>query len=167
MAIEPRMIERPAMIVVGMGVRFVPNHPPESGGNPIPGLWHRFVNRQHEVLNRVKGPSYGLIERLPGDETTTPAKELFYICGVSVSAVDPANSTGGEWLVRHIPAGKYASFTHKGMLDKLHLTLHEIYDVWLPANRSRVRPGAHLELYDHRFRIDSDESEFDTLLPVC
>ena len=154
------------MIVVGLGTKFVPNPAPDALDKPIPALWHRFVNRQHEVPNRLPGPSYGLVERLPGDDQPGPAKprEMSYLSGVPVSSV--AANLGSDWLVRQIPAGRYASFTHRGRLDKLHLTLHDIYDVWLAAHHEMLRPGAHIELYDHRFKIDSEESEFDTLVPV-
>ena len=172
MSIEPRFIDRPAMIVVGMGTRFEPTCDPGRSDNPIPGLWHRFMQVEGTIRNRVKGPTYGVMERVPGDDAPCPPppRELFYIACVPVSEVDPMYEAGGDaenpWLVRHVPAGRYASFTHKGKLDTLNVTLQAIYQVWLPANRSLLRPGPDIELYDHRFSLDSDESEFDTLLPV-
>ena len=49
------------------------------------------------------------------------------------------------------------------MLEK---TMAYIYGQWLPASGRPLRKAPHLELYDSRFDLKSDQSEFDILVPI-
>jgi DNA gyrase inhibitor GyrI len=69
-------------------------------------------------------------------------------------------------LLRTIPAGRYASFVHKGPLDGLEQTMKSIYGGWLPKSGVELRDAPHLERYDHRFVLGSPASELEILLPV-
>ena len=68
---------------------------------------------------------------------------------------------------KNIPAHKYAKFTHKGKLDKLGETYNYIYQNWLPKSEYKHDGKAiELEWYDNRFKVDSDESEFDIYISI-
>jgi AraC family transcriptional regulator len=70
-------------------------------------------------------------------------------------------------VVRHIPAYRYAVFTHKGRLDTLGDTYQYIYQTWLPQSGVTLHPDKFdLELYDDRWISDSEESAFDILVAI-
>jgi len=159
----PTFIELPERKLVGLGARFITiMSPDKTNASVIPNLWHQFVQRQAEITNQVVGASYGLVEMLPASEN--PQKgEMFYIAGMEVPdlSVVPAGM-----LSRTIPAGRYAKFTHKGKLDGLGKTMGYIFGVWMPSGAAQRRSGPEIEVYDKRFIINSDASEFDILIPV-
>jgi AraC family transcriptional regulator len=88
---------------------------------------------------------------------------MYYIAGIEVTEVD---AVPAGMVHRVIPAGRYASFTHKGKLSVLDDTVKFIYGTWVRQSRDLLRDGPNLELYDGRFDPNSDQSEFDILLPA-
>jgi AraC family transcriptional regulator len=72
-----------------------------------------------------------------------------------------------EGMVSRVaPAGKYAKFVHKGKLNTLAHTYGFIHTNWFPSSGKQRRPAPEIEVYDERFKMDSDDSEFDILIPV-
>lgn len=161
---QPKFIEFPQTKVVGLGAKFISIlSPDKTNFNVIPELWHRFVQQLPAIKNRVGQASYGLVEPLPQSEPKSHKAEMFYIAAVPVRDFD---SIPPGMLQRTIPAGRHAVFTHKGKLDNLQQTMDAIYGQWVPESKTQLREAPHLELYDQRFIPDSDDSEFDILLPV-
>lgn len=161
---KPTIQELPETFVIGMGARFISIMSPDADNSKvIPALWHQFVNRIDEIPGRVGHASYGLVGELPPAQRTGAKGELFYVACVTVRA--DAQPPAG--MIRQaIPAGKYAVFTHHGKLDTLGKTMHDIYAVWLPQSGMQRRHAPDIEVYDQRFKLDSDDSEFDICLPV-
>ena len=163
MGLEPKFIEWPEKKVVGMGTNFISILSPDrNNAEKIPALWHAFVNRQNEIQNRTGEASYGLVAMLPA-AAKKHRDELFYFACCEVTAFG-ALPAGMEQ--RTIAAGRYASFTHVGSLGRLGETMRYIYGVWLPQSGIKLREVPHVELYDRRFAINSETSEFDMLLPI-
>jgi len=161
---EPQIIQIPALKVVGLGAQFVSIlSPNKSNMSVIPQLWDQFVKRQDEIKNRIPGPSYGLVEMLPPGATKSDPDELYYIACTGVT--DFSDIPRGM-INRSIPEGKYAKFTHKGMLNTLGETASFIYKQWVPNSKTKLRGGPHIEVYDQRFNPHSNESEFDICLPL-
>jgi AraC family transcriptional regulator len=129
----------------------------------IPQLWHELMQQIDQIKNRPNQHCIGLVEAMPKGEANSRSDELFYIAGAEVKDFEGAPK---EMLQRTIPAGRYARFTHHGKLDRLEQTMNYIYGSWLPESKMPLRNAPHLELYDERFDIGSDQSEFDILLPV-
>ena len=70
-------------------------------------------------------------------------------------------------VIREIPAYKYAVFTHHGKLDTLHDTYKYIYETWFPQSGLELTsPHFDMEVYDNRFKLESDKSEFDIYIAV-
>lgn len=44
--------------------------------------------------------------------------------------------------------------------------MNYIYGAWLPKSGRKLREAPDLELYDHRFNPESENSEFDIYIPV-
>jgi AraC family transcriptional regulator len=161
---QPKFIQLPAMKMIGLGTKFISVlSPDKTNFKAIPKLWDQFVKRSADIKNKIGDASYGLVEQLPEADKKSHPDELLYIAAVEVADVD---SVPAGMLHRVVPAGRYASFTHKGKLDGLEQTMKFIYQSWLPKSETKLRDAPHLELYDHRFNPGSDQSEFDILLPV-
>ena len=165
---QPRFIELPEKKFVGLGAAFISMLSPDRNTTKIiPALWHRFIQRQAEISNRVGQTAYGLVMPLPAHLQRSHQDEMFYVVCTEVTAdVTQGQLLPAGMITSTAPAGRYAVFTHRGKLDGLGKTSQEIYTVWLPANRSMKRPGPDIEWYDQRFDPESDASEFDILLPV-
>ena len=97
-------------------------------------------------------------------ETKSHPNELSYIACAEVS--DTSGQPEGM-VTRTEAPGKFAKFTHKGKLSTLGRTYEYIYTKWLPASGMKHRPSADVEVYDQRFKLDMDDSEFDILIPVA
>ena len=68
---------------------------------------------------------------------------------------------------RVVEAGKWAVFTHKGPVRRLGETMEFIFKTWLPNSGMKMRKGPQMEVYDRRFKMDSEESAMDILIPVA
>ena len=64
-----------------------------------------------------------------------------------------------------IAEGTFAIFIHRGPIEKIGDTVGEIYRTWLPQSGYQ-HGGFDVELYDHRFQIDSDESEMEYWIAI-
>ncbi|MGA2584846.1 MAG: GyrI-like domain-containing protein [Tepidisphaeraceae bacterium] len=154
----PKFIELPEKKIVGLGTKFISIlFPGGNSMNVIPPLWGKFMSQIGAVQHRVGQAVLGVVEPLSAQG------EFFYIAAAEVSDF---SGTPKDMLQRTIPAGRYASFTHKGKLETLRDTMRGIYSDWLPKSGCRRRKAPDLEIYDHRFAIGSDQSEFDILIPV-
>jgi AraC family transcriptional regulator len=137
--------------------------PEKNNMKMIPALWGRFMQQIPGIPNKKGQACYGLVEGLPEGENKSHADEMFYVACAEVNKID---SLPPGMIQRTVPAGRYASFTHKGKLEGLEKTMMGIYRTWLPNSGVKLRKAPHVELYDQRFVPGSDASEFDILLPV-
>ena len=148
--------------VVGMGTKFIsilsPDHDNEK---VIPALWGQYLPKSQAIQARVGWADLGVCFD-PGPEKSHP-DECFYLAGAEVTST--ADIPDGM-MAMTIPAGKYAVFTHKGALDKLGFTMKYIYGSWLPKSGEKLRDAPDLEIYDQRFKPDSEDSELDICIPI-
>ena len=151
------------MTFVGLEASFLHALSPETTNyKVIPPLWQQFSQRAREVQSRVGQAMYGIIYGRPESERAHP-HELQYIAAVAVSSVTnlPAGMTS-----RTVPAGKFAQFTHRGPIHRIGETCREIYRVWLPQSNWQHAGIADIEVYDHRFCPDGEDSEVDYWISV-
>jgi predicted transcriptional regulator YdeE/DNA-binding transcriptional MerR regulator len=145
---EPKIITKPEFYVVGMAYVGKNEH------NEVPQLWDQFNNRVKEVEYPEGVPCYGLCN----SEIEGAGKgEFEYVAGVEVDS--PEAKVPNGMVMRHIPARKYAVFTHHGKLNKLGETYAYIYDTWLPQSGLKLDSMFDMELYNDDFILDSDESK--------
>jgi AraC family transcriptional regulator len=146
---EPKLVTKDAFKVIGMQVV----EKPEKAD--FPGLWDRFIKRSSEVEGAL-GTYYGVCE-CHGEAG------LCYTAAVDVPSLDkiPADMVGFD-----VPGGRYAVFTHKGLLSTLGATYNHIYQVWMPTADVDRAERPEFELYDERFDPNSEESEMDIYIPV-
>lgn len=105
----------------------------------------------------------GLCEFISDISKKSHPDECPYVAGAEVTDFD---SVPDEMIRKVVSAGRYAVFTHKGKLDNLEHTMSYIYGSWIPKFGEELREAPDLEIYDERFRPDSDDSELDIYIPL-
>jgi AraC family transcriptional regulator len=134
----------------------------ENQNNEIGEMWGEFMKIANMLPNRTDNKNaYGVCFSDEGD-----IHPIRYIAGFEVStlATIPEGMKG-----KAVKPGKYAVFTHTGLLHNLKETYHNIYTKWLPeANLKPVEGllGLDFELYDDRFNPESPNSEFDIYVRI-
>lgn len=152
---EPKMITKSGFKVVGL------EYYGENKNQEIRSLWDKFCVDYLEIPGVTKKDlCYGVCFMEEGDINPNA---FHYLCAVENKSLDPIPK---GMRVIDIPEQKYASFTHKGNLGSLKETYDYIYGKWLPGSGHRKTGGYDLEVYDERFKDDSDDSEFDILIAL-
>lgn len=161
---QPIFKRLPKFNVMGLGTNFISILSPEKNNHiVIPKLWDAYISRKDEIVNRVKPIDMGICMPVSNDSQKSHPDECFYLACTEVK--DSKNIPEGM-IIKAIPSGEYAVFTHKGPLSKLDHTMNYIYGAWLPKSGRKLREAPDLELYDERFNPDSDQSEFDIYIPT-
>jgi AraC family transcriptional regulator len=161
--LQPLIVEKPELRVVGLEAPFIHALSPETTSFKIIGpLWDRFIQQADRIPHRIGHEMYGIIYGRPESERSHP-HELQYIAAVPVSSTADVPDGMVSYTV---PAATFAVFTHRGPIQAIGDTCSEIYRVWLPQSDYQQAEVADVELYDHRFCCDSDESEMEYWLPV-
>ena len=134
----PRLVERPAIHLVGVRHVFTPATMAE-----IPALWGRFVPRLDEIEDQTCDVTYGVCQEAvngPGTFAYTAAVE-----------VDAPGEVPDGMVGFTIPAGTWAVFTHEGHISKISETFDAISKTGLSAAALERAANVDLEVYDDRF----------------
>ncbi len=158
-SMTPVIVERPAMRLAGLrteiyGVDSDKNNIAER----LPPLWDVFLKRLPTLGENAGDACYGVIQQQSED-----TERLVYTAAVPVS---PDADLLEGFVEVHLPAARYAVFTHKGPSDQLDHTVNYIYSGWLARSGERHAYSADLEIYDHRFDATSDESVIEYAIPL-
>ena len=164
MTMQPIFKTFEAMQVIGMSTHFICILSPEKNNHiVIPKLWDSFIERASEIAGRLGPADIGLCEAVANPAEKRHPDEFFYMAGVQVSQIDKVPP---GMMVKTVPAGRYAVFTHKGTLDKLEHTMNYIFGSWLAKSGEELRDAPDLELYGERFKYGSEDSELEICIPV-
>ena len=152
---QPKIITRPEFTVMGLCYHG------NNQNQEIAAMWGEFNQREREVLS-VSVPNscaYGVCIMAEG----LPEGHFEYVAGYEV----PAGTPTPEGMVqRTVPPAKYAVFEHRGAMDKLSETYHNIYQVWLPQSGLEIVPGIDMEVYTEEFKDFAPDSVFYIYVPV-
>jgi AraC family transcriptional regulator len=161
--LEPQILEKPAMTIVGLETSFIHALSPETNNfKVIPPLWDAFAKRMGELSGRIGHASYGIIYSRLESERSHP-HELQYLAGMEVR---PSATVPQGMVSRTIPAGTFAVFLHRGPIQKIGETCHEIYRLWLPRSQWKHAEIADIELYDERFDCEGVASEMEYWISI-
>lgn len=148
---EPKIVSKPALTVVGMKYRGKPL------SDEIPQLWGAFAARIGEIKH-IRNPeiAYGVSDNM--DESTG---EFDYVaaCEVESAADIPEGMVSVDF-----PAQTYAVFTCT--LPTIGETFEYIYRTWLPTSGFRRPRSPEFELYDEDFNPNDPSSELYVYVPV-
>ena len=148
---EPKIVERPAFIIVGKLYRG------KNENKEIPQLWQSYGPQMHQIKN-VKNQHicYGVMDNFDQE-----SKEFDYVAAQEVSQVEDPPEGLVSW---EIPECTYAVFTCT--LPTISETFDYIYHKWLPASGYEHSPSLEFELYDERFHPEKPQSELDIYIPI-
>ena len=119
--------------------------------------WESLTQRLPEIGNIAEVSVHFGVSTQMNPKTGT----MHYTAASEVSTFGPA-LVGMEQL--ELPESDYLVFTHKGQLNTLDDTYCKIMTVLQTGGWKRG--GFWLERYDSRYQPDSENSEFDILIPV-
>jgi AraC family transcriptional regulator len=125
-------------------------------------LWKTF-NRQ---LYKIKKHKYNK-NWLKFGITFKEKNNYYYLSGIKTNDIIfiPDN-----FLIKHIPQGEYACFTHTGSMYDIKKTIHKIYNDIKPKNNLNHLPMRknllHFELYDYRFNWNNPNSIINIFIPI-
>ncbi|MBN2454664.1 effector binding domain-containing protein, partial [Candidatus Woesearchaeota archaeon] len=122
----------------------------------IMGSWQALMPRVAEIKNRKGSLFYGvcnIAEGIEGDDCS-----FENIAGVEVRS---AEGIPEGMKAQKVPAAKYFVVTHKGRVEKIGETYCEVEKDLKKLGLEEDRSKMFFELYDERFKENSDDSEFD------
>ena len=147
--VKPEFVERDAMLVVG------PLYQGKNPNNEIKTMWETEYNTRYKEIKGIDDTRcYGVCFM----DSNLPEGEFKYIAGMEVGS--PDDIPEGMGLIE-VPAQKYVVFTHKGPVENLGKTYHDINQKWLPEWGLERADGPELEEYDDDF-----PASFRILIPV-
>jgi AraC family transcriptional regulator len=162
-SMEPVFKKMSEMKIIGLAGKFISILSPEKDNMVvIPALWQKYMPRRHEIKNAVNAVNLGVCYEVPPEKRSRP-DECMYMAAAAVSSFENVPE-GMETFT--IPKGLYAVFTHKGRLETFEFTMNYIYGSWLPKSGKKLRHAPDLEMYDHRFKLNEDDSEIDIYIPI-
>jgi len=146
--------KKPAMKFVGFGI----NTSVQTARQDCPQVWEKFMQRYKEIKNYVGGmKNYGVCINPKPRECT-----FRYVASAEVNKFDDLPE-GMEEIT--IPAENYFVFIHKGKLEKVGDTYMQIMET-IPKTNKVQKGGFWVEFYDHRWKGDKEESEYEIWIPV-
>ena len=158
-SLEPEVSVEPARVMVGLRTRFFGSDSEKNNvGSKLPALWAAFMPRLSEIADQTAPTGYGVIRQVD-----SRSDELEYLAAVEVAA-HAAVPAGMERL--ELPSVRYATFRHRGHLQRLDQTVNYIYASWLVRSGARHTGGPDLEVYGPGYHHGSDHSEVLYAIPV-
>jgi len=158
-SLEPELYEQPELLLVGMQTHFFGVESDKNNlAQKLPALWSAFLPRLGEVPQTVAGCCYGIVR--PRHEN---ADELEYLAAI---AVQREVAVPHGMVLRRLPGGRYAKFTHRGRVERVDQTVNYIYASWLPRSGLRHSYAADLEFYGAEYHPTAETSRIHYAIPV-
>lgn len=154
---EATIVNTEKMYVIGMAEEFAP-HDFEG----IYNLWQRFSERQDQIQNK-HSMSLGVCCE---DMADIPPENREHFIYMTSWVVDGGTEVPEGMQSLELEAGKYAKFTYQGHISGLNAFIKHIWQNWVPSSGFELRKAPDFELYDERFKLDSNDSEVDIFIPI-
>ena len=162
LSLEPELLEVDPFLVVGMEdwITFQNNRMPE--------IWNNFVGRILEVPGQLSPPvNYGFFSASPGLVVEDITEESRFNVLVSCGIQQKISEVPRDMVLREIPGGRYARFTHRGFVGLIEHSYRYIYGTWLSRSGLELAPRASFERFDSRFNAtEKVNSEFEIFIPI-
>lgn len=160
---KPKIIELPALHLLGLSIRIVPPMSPAADNlDLVPKLYQRFCPLIPTLPPMQDKYVYGAA-RYPADADLRHPDECEYLASIRVAPGTKAKAPFALWK---IPAGTYACFTHRGPVAQFGETMNYAFGTWLPRSKFVHGDGPNLDRQDERFGDGGKDCEFDFLMPV-
>jgi AraC family transcriptional regulator len=128
----------------------------------ISSAWKQLMEKWEDILHKPDSPRVFGLEKYSSSEMHRPNGITYTAC-VEVSNSDLIPEGTVQAL---IPAGTYAVFTHAGPTENLDQTFSYAYTKGLAKENLELAGEFDIEVYDHRYKEGSPDSELDIYIPV-
>ena len=146
---DPTIVTREETILVGLA---------SEEGN-MHKLWQDFDLHDKQIKHKTS--TYLEVHTFPDDQKSGKATE--YFVGAEVTGLE---EVAEGLVVKHLPAGTYAVFTHR-LAEGGYTGCNERMENWLKTGPYQLSPNLSVQVFDARFKgNDNPESVIDFLLPV-
>lgn len=128
-------------------------------------LWEQFLEKLDSIVHKhLSARTFGICEYQENIPVANYDMELTEVIGIEVTSCE---NMPADIIVKTIPAGKYAVFTHKGSLNDILKTYQYIFGTWAVLTGEIIDNRDNFELYDERFAgRKNDNSEIDIYIPI-
>lgn len=159
-SLEPEIDLHPARVLVGLRTRFFGSDSEKNNfGTKLPALWTDFMPRLGEIATRPQPVGYGVIR-----QTSDQSDELEYTAAIDL---EPGDTAPADLTRLDLPETRYATFRHRGHLQRLDQTVNYIYSSWLTRSGYRHTGAPDIEIYGPGYHHESDDSEVLYLIPIA
>ena len=142
---EMQIVERPTFTV--MGLKYEGKNEHDEIGKTW-GLFNAMVKTRPELI----GPeAFGVCTWVNEDTGV-----FEYVCAFAAKSMDQLPE---GFVLRTVPAHRYAVFAHRGPLDTLRQTYNNIYQIWIPQAGLKLHSDKFdMEVYDDGFKDGAPDS---------
>jgi AraC family transcriptional regulator len=154
LATEPKVIERPAIKLVGIASQYDENNLDQKI------LWSAIKPQMHLITNRADTTAVGIYEEYHDTQT---GMGFTYVCAIPVTDFDHVPE-GME--TRELAAQKYIQFDHQGPLNRLPDTLKYIWGSWLPKSGFETIDKSDFELFMEGFNDADPDNILQVFIPI-
>lgn len=156
---KPEIIEKESFHVIGLERTY-----PLADFEKALVQWEDFKKKSDAIDTPDRNCFYGISHAPLGscnDDGKSPQFKYLTACEAEKGSKVP------EGMIKvRMPKQKYACFTFRGPVSGFQSFIKNIWAHYLPESGLEVVDMPEIEVYDERFRIDSNESEMDYLIPV-
>lgn len=159
--VHPQIIQLPEIKVVGIKVET------KLQINKIKDEWKCF----YTLLNRIPNCNsnyrkFGIYEF--DDQNSHFMINDKMICSEFLAIeIDAFKDIPNGFVIKTIPGGRYAVFTHRGSLDTLPQTINYIWGTWLLSTKEVLDTRETFEIYDYRFLgYNNPDSQIDIYIAI-
>ena len=156
---EPKSVEREEFTVVGIPVKVSLSD--KGYKEKIKAVWGQLMLKLSEIKNRKGEEFYGPCNVSKGIEGDPCSFET--LAAVAVKSAEDVPEGMVAWKV---PARKYLVWTHEGKPDDVGKTYKVIEEWFKKSDLTEEKEGVWFELYDERYKENSEESKNDIYVPL-
>lgn len=163
MTMEPDIRHLETLTAAGYAGMVVPLLNPKTDNmQVIPGLWQQLG--QHIGDMPTDGNSRR-ISVIHGPDENHAEGRIEYLAAVTICDTDTSLPEGA--VIRRVPAGDYAVFTHKGSVGTLGHTKNYIFGSWLPKSGRTLSDGPQFSLYSDDMNPTAEGAEIYIHIPLA
>jgi predicted transcriptional regulator YdeE len=162
---EPKfeVVEMPATKLVGLDADFYGGMSPKFNPQVLGELWGRVHSKLGAIDESIRLAGRMIAATRPAGSGEEGLLNQFV--GLEVAEL-PTDLNGLE--VFQLPAMRLATYEHHGSLKGLVASIEKLYGEVLPASglKQPTPWSLELEIYDERFKVQSDESVMTIATPI-
>jgi AraC family transcriptional regulator len=151
---ELRVEQLRAMTLVGLAHHYAGEMGVDSGSQQ----WNEFMGIADRIPGHKDEVYYGVC--MNGDTKGN----MDYVCAVEVAEV---SGVAEELTEVHVPAGKYAVYTHHGHISGIQESWKRLFGQALPDAGLKESGDLSFERYDSRFDPATGEGDVEIWIPVA